>query len=123
MVKFHSPTPILRMFDEDKAREFYLGFLDFAVNWEHRFEDNLPLYMGITRGECALHLSEHHGDSTPGGAVRIELDDIEAFHAGLSAKDYHYARPGIDETPYGTREVRVIDPFGNKLIFFEPVTS
>ncbi len=123
MVKLQSPTPILRMFDEDKAREFYLGFLGFAVNWEHRFEDNLPLYMEITRGECALHLSEHHGDSTPGSAVRIEVDDIETFHSGLSVKDYNYARPGIDETPYATREVQVIDPFGNKLIFFEPLTN
>ncbi len=123
MVKLQSPTPILRMFDEDKAREFYLGFLDFAVNWEHRFEDNLPLYMEITRGECALHLSEHHGDSTPGSALRIQVDDIVAFHGELSAKDYNYARPGIEDTSYGTREVRISDPFGNKLIFFEPVRT
>ena len=123
MVKLQSPTPILRMFDEDKAREFYLGFLDFAVNWEHRFEDNLLLYMEITRGECALHLSEHHGDSTPGSALRIQVDDIVAVHGELSAKDYNYARPGIEDTSYGTREVRISDPFGNKLIFFEPVRT
>ena len=30
-------VPILRMFDEAKAKEFYVDFLGFAVDWEHRF--------------------------------------------------------------------------------------
>ena len=55
--------------------------------------------------------------------MRIQVDDIEAFHGELSAKDYNYARPGIEDTSYGTREVRISDPFGNKLIFFEPVRT
>jgi catechol 2,3-dioxygenase-like lactoylglutathione lyase family enzyme len=38
-------TPILRIFDIDKAREFYVGFLGFEVQWEHRFGENFPLYM------------------------------------------------------------------------------
>ncbi len=29
-------TPILRIFDEAKAKEFYVGFLGFKVDWEHR---------------------------------------------------------------------------------------
>ena len=33
---FHDPTPVLRTFDEAKAREFYFGFLGFQVDWEHR---------------------------------------------------------------------------------------
>jgi catechol 2,3-dioxygenase-like lactoylglutathione lyase family enzyme len=31
-------TPILRIFDDAKAREFYVGYLGFEVDWEHRFE-------------------------------------------------------------------------------------
>ena len=34
--------PILRIFSVEKAREFYLGFLGFAWDWEHRFGDNFP---------------------------------------------------------------------------------
>jgi hypothetical protein len=30
-------TPVLRCFDEAKTREFYLDFLGFKVDWEHRF--------------------------------------------------------------------------------------
>ena len=114
-----SPTPIFRIFDEEKAREFYLSFLEFKVDWEHRFEDDLPLYMQISFGACMLHLSENYGDCCPGAAVRIEVSDIEALHASLTAKQYKYARPGIEETPWNTREVRVGDPFGNRIVFYE----
>lgn len=34
--------PILRSFSEDKAREFYLGFLGFTLDWEHRFAPTAP---------------------------------------------------------------------------------
>jgi uncharacterized glyoxalase superfamily protein PhnB len=110
-------TPILRMFDEAKAREFYVEFLGFKVDWEHRFEPGLPLYMQVSRGDCVLHLSEHFGDGSPGAAVRIQSGDIEAFHRELAAKRYKHARPGIEDTPWGSREVSIRDPFGNRLTF------
>ena len=91
-----APVPILRMFDVAKAREFYLDFLGFAVIAEHRFSPDLPLYMQVQRDGCVLHLSEHHGDSTPGAALRIEVDDIDALHAEFTATGYAYARPGIE---------------------------
>jgi len=53
-------TPILRIFDEAKALEFYVDFLGFKVDWQHRFEANFPLYLQVSLGECVLHLSEHH---------------------------------------------------------------
>lgn len=65
-------TPILRIFDEAKALEFYVDFLGFKVDWQHRFEANYPLYLQVSLGDCVLHLSEHHGDASPGAAVRIQ---------------------------------------------------
>ena len=70
MATFGNTTPVLRIFDAPKAREFYLGYLDFVVVFEHRFEPGMPLYMGVSRGNCVLHLSEHHGDASLGAAVR-----------------------------------------------------
>ena len=109
-------TPILRIFDEVKAREFYLEFLGFTLNFEHRFNDDAPLYMGIQRDDCTLHLSEHHGDATPGSHVRIDASHLMAFQKELAAKDYKYNRPGIEKGAAGD-EVAVIDPFGNRLTF------
>ncbi|MEM9401544.1 MAG: glyoxalase superfamily protein [Pseudomonadota bacterium] len=113
------PTPILRIFDEAKAREFYVDFLGFKVDWEHRFEADLPLYLQVTRDELVIHLSEHHGDCAPGAAIRVPVDDLKALHAELNDKQYRYARPGIEDTPWGTRELSVKDPFGNRLTFVE----
>ncbi len=62
-MKFDSPIPILRSFDETKAKEFYVDFLGFNIDWEHRFEDNFPLYMQLSKDGCIIHLSEHHGNN------------------------------------------------------------
>lgn len=119
MTKLGDVTPILRIFDVAKAHEFYVGFLGFTIDWEHRFDDNAPLYIGISRDACVLHLSEHHGDGTPGSAVRIRTQDVAALHQELTGKRYRFARPGLEHTPWQTREVTVADPFGNRLTFWE----
>jgi uncharacterized glyoxalase superfamily protein PhnB len=116
-------TSILRIFDEAKAKEFYMDYLGFVIDWEHRFEDNMPLYMQISYKNCIIHLSEHHGDCCPGAAVRIEVGNIESFYSRLLSKDYKYARPGIEETPWKTKELCIHDPFGNRIIFFESSSS
>jgi methyltransferase (TIGR00027 family) len=105
------------MIDEAKAREFYIGFLGFAVDWEHRFEDNAPLYLQISRDGCTLHLSEHYNDAVPGSALRIAIDDVDALNRELLAKNYKFAKPGVQETPWETREMSIRDPFGNRLVF------
>jgi len=42
-----------------------------------------------------LHLSEHYGDSVP----------------------------GVEETPWRTRELSVKDPFGNRLVFSQDLAA
>ncbi len=115
--------PILRIFDETKAREFYEDYLGFEVDWEHRFEDGLPLYMSVSRGKTIIHLSEHHGDASPGAAVRIVSDDLDGYLAELEAKDYTHCRPIIEKMPWKTRDMTVTDPFGNRLIFTTDVEN
>jgi uncharacterized glyoxalase superfamily protein PhnB len=110
-------TPILRIFDEGKAREFYLDFLGFALDWEHRFEPDLPIYMQVSLGDCLLHLSEHHGDCSPGAAVRIETPRVDEYCAKLRAQGYRGARPSVEDMPWGTRDMSIVDPFGNRLTF------
>jgi catechol 2,3-dioxygenase-like lactoylglutathione lyase family enzyme len=111
--------PILRILDEAKAREFYVEFLGFKVDWEHRFAPDLPLYMQVSRDGCILHLSEHYGDGTPGAAIRIDTTDVVALQAELVAKRFKYARPGVIEQPWG-KDMSINDPFGNRLTFSTP---
>ena len=115
--------PILRSFDETKAREFYVDYLGFKITFEHRFDSDAPLYLGLIMDEVELHISEHYGDATPGSTIRIEMDNIGEFHKSLMTKEYKYARPGIQDQEWGQREVSINDPFGNKLVFCQPLES
>jgi catechol 2,3-dioxygenase-like lactoylglutathione lyase family enzyme len=110
-------VPILRTFPGGEARDFYCGYLGFRVDWEHRFEPGLPLYQQVSRGGCVLHLSEHHGDGTPGSVVRIAVCDLRRLHRQLHASGYPL-RPGIEEEPWGL-DMEVPDPFGNRLVFHQ----
>jgi catechol 2,3-dioxygenase-like lactoylglutathione lyase family enzyme len=120
---FHPAVPILRSFDEGKAREFYIDWLGFQVDWEHRFEPGTPLYMQVSRGGCVLHLSEHHGDGTPGTHIRIRVDELEAFHAELQTRPYKNYRPGLQDQEWGAREMTVQDGSGNKLVFYRDLKA
>jgi len=108
-------VPILRIFDENKAKEFYIEFLEFKIDWEHRYENDFPLYMQISNDDCILHLSEHHGDCSPGAAIRIEVEDAKSLQMKLLDKKYKFARPGFSEE---WNEVSVTDPFGNRIHFY-----
>ena len=122
-IAFGPITPILRIFDVAKADEFYLGFLDFRVDWDHRFDADAPLYRQISRDGLTLHLSEHHGDGVPGTHLRVAVRGVAALQRGFAAKRYRYMRPGLTTTPWNTVETTVIDSFGNQITFFEPLAD
>lgn len=111
--------PIFRIFDADEAREFYLGFLGMTLDWEHRFDTEAPLYMQVSKGDLVLHLSEHHGDCTPGGKVFVNVDDLDALFQDISARPCRYNRPQIGRASWGDRCFEVIDPFANRILFNE----
>ena len=115
-IQFSKSIPILRIFDIRKAQEFYLEFLSFSVEFEHRFAPDLPLYMGIVRDGLQLHLSEHHGDATPGATIFIPMNNIALFRKELHDKHYGYVRPEIIKQDWG-EVMEVHDPFGNRLRF------
>ena len=115
---FEQAIPIVRIFDVAKAHKFYLGFLGFGVDWEHRFGDNMPLYTQVSRGELKLHLSEHAGDASPGCNMVVRTKGLAALHRELNDKKYRYMKPGLERQEWGT-EMMVIDPFGNRIRFIE----
>lgn len=115
---FQGAIPVLRSFDEARAKAFYCGFLGFTLGFEHRFAPGMPLYFQVERAGLTLHVSEHHGDATPGSTVFVWMQGLDAFHAEIMARDYPNNRPGIETAPWG-REMQVIDPFGNRIRFCE----
>ena len=116
---FLSTIPIMRIFDVVKAKDFYVGFLGFEVDWEHKFDNGSPVYLQISKDDLILHLSEHHGDCCPGSTVFVWMNGIEEFHATITSRGYGYMRPSIERTFYNSRCVEVTDPFGNRIRFNE----
>ena len=111
--------PIIRIFDEKKAKEFYLWFLGMNLDWEHRFEVDLPIYMQVSRDNLVFHLSEHSGDCTPGSKVFVNTNELDKLHQEITSREYRYNRPEIITAPWGDRMFEVIDPFSNKVLFNE----
>jgi catechol 2,3-dioxygenase-like lactoylglutathione lyase family enzyme len=122
-IQFQRAVPIFRIFSLEKAREFYLDFLGFKVDWEARFAPDAPLYMQVSRQELVLHLSEHFGDATPGSTTYVHMSGVEELHRELNAKNYRHMRPGLQRQEWGMTEVWVTDPFGNHIRFGEPTAS
>lgn len=115
-------VPVLRTQSEAIAREFYVDYLRFRVEWVHRFEPGLPAYLRLRRGRGILDLSEHHGDGTPGTVVWIPVVSAAALCAELSERPHPRLRPSIDDAAPGGPTVEVTDPFGNVLRFCERAT-
>ena len=120
-IEFGRVTPVLRIFSLEKAREFYLDFLGFKVDWEHRFEPDAPVYMQVSRDGLAIHLSEHHGDDTPGSTAYVYMSGVDALHRELIDKKYRHNRPGLQKQEWGMLELQVVDPFNNRITFGEPI--
>ena len=119
MLTIEKTIPLVRIFDEQKAREYYCHWLGFQVDWEHRFEEGMPLYMQVSLGNLTLHLSEHAGDCTPGGKVFLRCTGLRDWHKTIADKNYKYFRPGIEDAFWGGICMYLTDPFGNKLLFSE----
>jgi catechol 2,3-dioxygenase-like lactoylglutathione lyase family enzyme len=119
-LQFKRAIPIFRIYSLQKAREFYLDFLGFQVDWEHRFEPDAPVYMQVSRGGLAIRLSEHHGDGTPGSIAYVTMSGVRDLHRELNDKNYRHNRPGLQQQEWGMIELTVTDPFNNRITFGEP---
>ncbi len=120
-IRFERVLPVFRIFSLDKAREFYIDFLGCKIDWEYRVEPDAPVYMQVSRDALMLHLSEHHGDGTPGSVAYVYTSGIAALPRELNGKKYRHNRPALERMEWDMMQMTVIDPFGNRICFGEPV--
>ncbi|MEM7475013.1 MAG: glyoxalase superfamily protein [Planctomycetota bacterium] len=120
--QFGSSIPVLRMLDETLAREFYLDYLGFKIDWEHRFSDSpdSPLYMQISMGGAALHLNGHATAETPVCEVRIPVVGVVAYCEYLNKKSSQFERQDVADPRYEGKptDLNIIDPSNNHLVFW-----
>ncbi|HEX8343409.1 MAG TPA: glyoxalase superfamily protein [Actinoplanes sp.] len=116
-------VPVLRVMSVDTALPFYVDYLGFRLDWQHRFHAGSPLYVQISRSQAVLHLSEHHGDGSPNGVVWLPVADVVGLHRELLSRPNAPVRPGLDADAPGGPTIAVTDPYGNVLRFAQPSTG
>ncbi|GIH07616.1 glyoxalase [Rhizocola hellebori] len=122
--------PILRIFSEAKALEFYLEFLGFDLDFGGPSGGpGTPFYGQVIRAHSTFQLAEQPYDPGHGATVSISLADLDALHHELSLRRGEMGSrvwgpavwvPDIEAVPWGARVLTIADPFGNHLRFLEP---
>ncbi len=108
--------PQLRTTNANRSLQFYEHGLGFTIDWKHQFEPGFPLFIQLTRNGQSVFLTEHAGDCDVGGAVYFVIPDVDrCFTEFTSQSVVPTALPA--DTPWGTREMLLADPDGNRLRF------
>lgn len=109
-------VPALRVRSYPASKAFYkkLGFVEL---WTHRFEPGFPVFAAVARGDMRIFLTEHTGDCAFGAKVHFYVPDVDACHAEYRARGVPVAEPPGNSLGPDLRDMLVIDPDGNKLVF------
>jgi catechol 2,3-dioxygenase-like lactoylglutathione lyase family enzyme len=118
MTQFEQVTPFLHVPDLQKALDFFTDILGFTVPFR---QDG---YAYIHRETVGFRLLEAEEDQAAAGRRRfayyIDVRDVDALYAELKAKldtlppgDVH----GPADKPYGQRELLVLAPDGELIVF------
>lgn len=122
--KINTSIPVIRMLDETSMLSFYIDYLGFKMDWEHRSSDNptSPLYAQIRHGDAALHLNGHAEADSPVCEVRFPVNDLAAYCEYLRSKDTSFEKPEVVDPRYEGRQtdMNIIDPSRNHLVFWSP---
>ncbi|MCL5994442.1 MAG: VOC family protein [Chloroflexi bacterium] len=115
---FKLAIPVLHVSNSTAAEAFYCNRLGFHRQFAYRVDETRPdpCYMGLTRDGAWLHVSSFSGDAVAGGVVYLLVDDVDALHAELVAKQVAIDLAPTDQS-WGNREMYVKDPDGNSIRF------
>ena len=107
--------PVLQIGDYEGATRYYVDFLGFNITFEYRHEEGFPVYMGVSRGDLDLHLTEHKGDVAGPGAAYLQISNVREYYEELKAKRSDLTAP--TDQPWGSTELHLVDPYDNRLTF------
>ena len=116
---FKLAIPVLHVASSAVAEEFYCERLGFRQDFAYRpFGDADPCYMGLVRDEVEVHVSSFPGDGGPRGVVFLLVEDLDALHKDLIAKDVAILLAPTEQS-WGNREMYISDPDGNSIRFVQ----
>ena len=116
-------VPIIRISDIQVSENFYCSVLGFKKDGEYAAASDGPWYVGVSLGECSLHLSLFPGDGPSGVAIYFHVDDVDDLYSGFKRVGLEKAELEPTDQTWGRRELYVRDPDGNCLRFGAPLAN
>jgi uncharacterized glyoxalase superfamily protein PhnB len=107
-------APEIPVADLDRALEHYSDRLGF------RTMSRMPEggYAVVQRDDVALHLFSD-GEAPMPVSLHIFANGLDQLEQELGARGARITQP-VQSKPWGNRDFRVVDPFGNEIKFTEP---
>ena len=122
-IKLSQVIPVLHVPRIQECQAFYGDFLGFRCNWDGTMEtgtDEQPGYALLFRDDIEIHLTEQrHAAAQGGGSVMIRMSALDSFHRELSGRNSGFSLSAVNFTPWDSRVFFAVDPFGNRLRFWE----
>jgi uncharacterized glyoxalase superfamily protein PhnB len=111
-------APELPVNNLKEAIGFYERILGFRLVAEFPAGD----YAIVERDHIAIHLFEDSRRPLSTVAIHIFADDLDELQAEFLARGAQLSQT-ITRRPWGNRDLRIHDPYGNELKFTEPVPN
>ena len=106
--------PVFAVADLEEAVEFYCAKLGFERVWSF----GEPAHRaGVAKDGIEIHLDAQRAGAPPGpSVVYCHMDDAAAYYRELQSRGLTFALE-LEDRPWGMRDFRIQDPFGNRLGF------
>jgi uncharacterized glyoxalase superfamily protein PhnB len=115
-VKLTRIAPELPVSNLREALEHYKQKLGFRVTMQMPDSD----YAIVERGDIAIHLFEDKTRSHSPVGIHIYTTGLDSLYAEFQQSGAHLSQ-GIVRKPWGNRDFRLKDEFGNQIKFTEPL--
>lgn len=104
-------VPNIATTEMERAKAFYGDILGMTIGMDHGW-----IVTFVSSGHAAPQISfaSEGGSGTPVPDLSIEVDDVDAVHARVTAAG-HVVEYGPAHEPWGVRRFFVRDPFGRLL--------
>jgi catechol 2,3-dioxygenase-like lactoylglutathione lyase family enzyme len=114
-VQLTSAIPVIPVRDVPAAVAFYRDVLGFLPAFE------IEGYAVIVRAPIELHLEGSAEWPRPQTTCRVNLAGVDELYADIEPKGIVDPNEPLATQPHGMRQFSVLDPWGNRITFAEPV--
>ncbi len=115
--RFQKGVPDMPVKNCEAALQYYIDVLGFKKDFDDAvLGRDRRMFVGVSRGECALTLNEHGVEKRSPGLMSCDIDDVDLLYEEYRPRNVKIIAPP-DDKPWGQRGMSIEDPDGNELHF------